>query len=236
MMTNDPSAKARLAALRSRAKQLEQEEEDLVQRLERVRAEKIRTSTGLLDVERALSSARIGGGKSEETWRRTVRELGTFTPSELAAELGCTNQTAKKHIDDLVEAKILTPAGRVAGKPLYEYVKPTDAGEAFEQQRDRPVIKLPTSEQLVTNDLRSARPHDVRQSKISGVRDKEIRKVVREAMALGWRLEQQGRTGHVFRLVRDTDVVILPSTPRSSGAAADMLRQRLGLRGVRQAS
>jgi bacterioferritin-associated ferredoxin len=229
-----PAAEARLAALRNRVAQLERDEEGLLTKLEQIRAEKNRSQASIIDTERALSpSARGRRGVAEHSFRRAVRELGTFTPSELAAELGCSKQSAKKHIDELVEAEIIKPAGRLAGKPMFEYVKPTEAGEAFDAQQHRPTIKLPTPEQVQAREVARARPHDIRQSRISGVRDKEIRKVVREAQALGWELQQHGRTGHVFRLVRDTDSVSLPSTPRDSDAAADMLRQRLGIRGVR---
>jgi DNA-binding MarR family transcriptional regulator len=235
-MGNDV-AEVRLAALRDRAVVLARDEEDLLQRLQAVRAEKTRNATTMLEIERALVPVHAGRRTlPEHTWRRAVRELGTFTFSELAAELGCSKAVAKRHVDELIAAGVVKSAGRFAGKAVFEYVKPTDAGEAFTaQQETRPTIKLPTPEQQLVGE-RAERPHDIRQSRLSGIADKEIRAVAREAIALGWQLEQRGRSGHVFRLVRDTDAVTLPSTPRNSGSAADALRHRLGLRGARKAS
>lgn len=223
----DHGAETRLAALRTQFAQTEREEEDLHRSLEQVRATKGRIAAAIHDTERALEGVKLGrGAAADTTVRRIARELGTFTVSEFAAELDCSKPTAKRRIDGLVAEEILKPAGRFSGSPVFEYVKPTEAGVAFEQQQrlGRPVIKLPEPERL------GERPRDIKQSSIGGIRDKLIKEVAREAIANGWELVDKGTSGHHHRLVRDTDWVELPSTPRNPGDTADRLRRRLGLK------
>lgn len=225
---NEASRQAKLAALRSEAVELNEEEERLLGLLQEVRHRQERTKDSILRTERGwgVHDRRV---VPQESWRRTVRELGTFTVSELATELAVSQATAKKRIDELKEAGIVRDAGRLGGKHLYEYAKPEEAGAEYEAQRRLRVVAPPPEVAVVAQ---VARGQEVRQSRIGSVPDKMMREVAREAIGAGWTLSSGGGK-HAFRLVRETESVTLPTSPRNPGSAADDLRRRLGLRRAR---
>lgn len=213
--------------LRSRQAALTEEEQRLLDRLQEVRAELAKTSSDLQTAELADERSRAKGkGIPVETWRRTVRELGVFTVSELAAELGCSKPVAAKRLNAMltIVPPMIRPAGRALGKPVFEYVRPTEEGKAFEaQQRVRDRVTPEQHAAAMVPD----RPHDIEQSLIGQIAIKEIRTVARDAINAGWTLEHTGGAGHHLRLVRGKRRITLPTTPRSPGNSANILRQQL---------
>lgn len=169
----------------------------------------------------------------ETAWRSTVRRLGWFTVGELAAALGCSKGTAKRHLDELaaLDPPLVKPHGRLGRDPMYQYIKPSSAGEGFERQRQQRFARAAPEAEVV---LLSERNGEVRQSRIDSISDKEIQKVCRRAIADGWALEQTGGE-HIFRLVKKgMRPVTVPSTPRNSQAAADMMSKKLSERSTHQ--
>lgn len=197
------SLEARRAAAAVRLSELGEQEERLLEMLQDVRGKRTRTEEELRYCE--------GGGRvatasrrsviGEETWRRTARELGTFTTGELAAALDVKPATASRHLNELIEAGILKPAGRAMGRPIYEYVKPTEAGAAFEQQRKLTrvpdpylgAVDMPVRGMAVEGSGRSGDLY-------GGIQNSEVRAVVKRAIRMGWDLQRTG-TNH-FKLVR----------------------------------
>lgn len=153
---------------------------------------------------------------SPEELRDAVVKLGEFTASELAAELGCTKRQAEDQLQRVTH--LAKPAGKLGRQPMYAYRAPEGPGRAFEaQQRLRAADVLDVE-----------REHDIKQSVISMISDKEIKEAVREAIGQGWTLLHTGRGKHPLRLVRNGETPIpLASTPRSSGNAAKAIRRRL---------
>jgi hypothetical protein len=170
----------------------------------------------------------------ETAWRAAVRKLNMFTVSELAAELRCSKVTAKKHLDTMaaMDPPLVRPAGRYGRMPMYAYIKPDDAGERFKAQRERRLVL--TAERDVDVEVVAERGAQAPRSLVDSVPDKEIQKVCRWAIAQGWRLQQTGGE-HIFKLVKPgMRPVTVPSTPRNSGAAADMMRKKLSERSTHQ--
>jgi hypothetical protein len=221
----DRSVQARIAAVQTRLDELNAEETQLLERLQAVRATRAKSEDELRHAEQGLSSRR---GVPEETWRRTVRELGTFTVSELATELDCSPATAKKHLDAMACAvpPLVKSAGRILGKAAYEYVKPDDAGRAFEAQQRLRVVPTPEQHALATA-LPVRDNSSVRQSLIGEVQYKLIRQVVREAVDNGWQLQRTGGGGKHLRLVKGKRRITVPQTPRNEGDMARIMRQEL---------
>lgn len=163
----------------------------------------------------------------EAAWRSTVRRLGWFTVGELASELGCSKGTAKRRLDILaaLDPPLVAPAGRLGRDPMFKYIKPDDAGERFHRQQERRFSHAaPEDEVIVDTDV--DRTGMASRSLLDSIRDKEVRKACQWAIGQGWRLEQSGGE-HPFRLVRSGKrSVAVPSSPRSSQAAATMVRQK----------
>lgn len=159
-------------------------------------------------------------GLPEEKWRAAVRQLNAFTVGELATELEVPKPTAKRHLDAMVDEGLVRPAGRFGKSPMYEYIKPPDAGESFEAQQRLRVVHdeaLPPvrSQEVVgtgsNGDLKAL--------------PKEVRDVVKEAMQDGWSF---GRVGNNhFMLRKDGMKVRVAGTPRSAGDHASQVRQHL---------
>jgi AraC-like DNA-binding protein len=220
----DRPVQARLAAVASRVDQLQGEQSRLLDRLTEVRQELARAREERALVEQATKPARRAG-IAEEVLRRTVRELGTFTVSELAAELGCSPGTAKRRLDSMLSATppMAKPAGRVMGKPVYEWVRPTEAGAAFENQQRLGTRGPSESAVLAMADrVERGRPVAGVGDPSSVIAKKEVREVVRAALRDGWRLVPKG-DGH-WNLVSPQGASIgVAGTPKNPGGAADLI-------------
>lgn len=221
----DRSVEARLHDLQSRRDKLSTEVEGLLKKLEEARSQRDALGEVMRRIEREVREDRRAA-LSEEGWRRAVRQLGTFTVSELAAELSVSNATATKHLKAMAAAGLVKAAGRVLGKPLYEYIRPTDAGEAYEQQQERRLRIVEDPPEEVTTVIVAERGLGVAQSLLSSIATKEIREVAREAISKGWTLENIGGK-HIMALRKDGRIIRLVSSPRNAGDAAQQLRQRL---------
>lgn len=213
----DRVVEARLVAVRARIGQLGAEEERLLAQLQHVREQ----LGAARDEQRHVEDAAQRAGRhsrnivAEETWRRAVQRLGRFTPSELAAELGVSIGTARKHLDALTESGIVAPYGRLGRTPMFTYKKPDDAGAAFKAQRRLhtvdPVDVGPTRAYSGPVAGTGSHPADV-------ISHPAVRKVVKAAIADGWTLRAKG-DGH-WDLVKDGSKVGVASTPKNPTAAA----------------
>lgn len=221
----DRSLQARTGAVQARLLELTEEEERLLARLQALRENKARAREELRLCEASAHPTRRPTTVPVATWRRTVREMGTFTVSELANELGCSAQTARGHLKTMVDMNMVQSAGRALGKPLYEYVKPTEAGNAFTAQQihraqepaPETVAVIERSGQAATGFMERARRSIA----------PEVWRVVVEACDAGWRLGEGGGE-HSFYLQRPgVRRVFIVGSPRNKGAAAQQLRQRL---------
>lgn len=153
---------------------------------------------------------------SLEEVRDAVVKLGTFTIGELAAELGCSTAKARRELERVKH--LVNPAGRLGSRQMWAYCVPDGPGAAFEAQQRLKTVQ--------PGDL-AAPGADIKQSILSMVADKEIRAVVREALADGWELVHAGGK-HPMRLVRDDcRPITLSSTPRNPGNAARAIRRQL---------
>lgn len=221
------AASTRLAAAGVRVADLSDEERRLLERLQQTRAALARARAEHERMQREEERVRAGGrapGPPIETWRRTVRQLGVFTVSELAAELEVSRPVAKKHLDAMLThvPPLVVPAGRVLGKAAYEYVRPTEAGAAFEIDRRRAVVDEP---------IQYAEPV-AGVSKNAGsamIADKVVREAVRDAERRGWVLHKKG-DGH-FVLTKGTKRVPVAGSPSNPGGSADIVRRLTGGKG-----
>jgi hypothetical protein len=223
-----------LNVVRTRLEELTAQELRLLSLLEEVREQLGTTRAELVRVESAVertpSRAAVvngrGGSKrkvGEATLRRVVRELGTFTVSELASELGCSAATANARLKALSVSvpPIVRPAGRAMGKALFEHIKPNDPGEAFETQRRLRVVGEPS---VATE----AQPHGTvagvsRSGGSDSLPDKVVREAVKAAERKGWELRPKG-DGH-YVLVKGARRVPVSSTPRNPDGSADIIRR-----------
>lgn len=153
------------------------------------------------------------------TVRDTVRKLGSFSTNELATELDVTVQASARWLARLQEDGLVEKGRRVLGQPSWNYVKPTEAGDAFANQQ-RHLRSLPAPEDV-------AGSYDHNDPKLSRVSDqianKEVRDAVREAEAAGWVLSRTG-TDH-FVLRKDGLKLHVSGTPRSATTMAKYIRQ-----------
>lgn len=163
---------------------------------------------------------------SEAQWRETIRSLGTFTVSELAAELGCKQATARKHLDALIASERVVPAGRVLGKAVYEYARPTEPGPAFEAQRRLQSVPTPEAQaQAMATEapVRGTVAGISQRHDSHMIPNKVVRAAVAEAEGRGWRIKRKG-DGH-FVLVKGARRVPVAGTPSNPEGAADIIRR-----------
>lgn len=214
------SVSGRSNVLRSRIDDLTEREQQLLDALQEVRAGLAKSRVELESTERAGERVRAPTrtGVPEETLRRVVRALGTFTVSELAAELGCKQATAKKRLDAMIEMQMARPAGRVMGKAVYEFTKPTDEGEAFRTQQ-RHLAAVPEVVERAQPVAGVSRGGGARM-----ITDKEVRQACQEAERRGWKLIKKG-DGH-FVLTKGSRRVSVAGTPRHGAGVAEIIRRK----------
>jgi hypothetical protein len=170
---------------------------------------------------RSLDARRVPAPRQVKTTVVTLGELRDaairmrrFVPSELAAELGCTTREARVHLTRIGD--VVTLDGDAAGEPLYQCVLPAGFEAVDESTR------------VVVGDMRARRRQEIKQTMVGMVKCAELRPIVSDALADGWRLVHRPRAKHPLRLVRDGRQPIgLPSTPRSPSMAAKRLRDQL---------
>lgn len=216
------SVEARLHAAQLRKRTLLESETSLREELTRIRRDLAACEQEIALCEDAGRPRRKG--VAEETWRRTVRQLGTFTVSELGTELGVTVQTARKHLDTMLkmDPPIVKADGRSLGQKLYVYCKPTDAGAAFEtQHRLRPV-----GEDFSTDDapLRGVAVAGTGSRPEDAIVAKPVRAAVRGAIAAGWTLHPKG-DGH-WSLRKGDQEVGVAGTPKNPDGTAQLIRRK----------
>jgi hypothetical protein len=228
----DRSVEARLVAAKARKRDLLASEASLRARLNEVEAElgKADEEIGMCEaaMERATSAVRANRTADAEL-RRIVKKMGQFTAAELATELGVTRQTAKRRLDIEVEEGRARPLGvRVFGSPLYEYVKPTDAGDAFHaQQFHRPYLVEDVG--VGASSLAGSATTGTGRPAYEMIAAKEVREACKQAMLQGWKLTKKG-DGH-FLLQKDGRRLGVAGTPKNPSGTADLI-----LRSIRKAS
>lgn len=168
-----------------------------------------------------------------EELRDAAVKLKHFTASEYAAVLRCTTARATQELIrlDREHPGMVVKDGYCRGARMYRYVPPTAPGAAFDaQQRE---LKQQRENggggagPRVGDMARAAGGTGIQQSMLRSIRDKEVRKVAREALDNGWELVQRSGA-HPMRLVRrGRDPVPLHTSPRNSGNAAKVLRDEL---------
>lgn len=150
-----------------------------------------------------------------EQVRDAVVTLKHFTIGELAAELGCSHARARRELDRVMH--LVKPDGRLGQRQLWAYVPPAGPGKAFEAQQRLRVADEPPP----------VAGQDIKQSILSMVSDKEIKKVVREALADGWELVRVGGK-HPLALVKPGHKQVgISSSPTNSDHAARAIRRQL---------
>lgn len=154
--------------------------------------------------------------------RDAVTTAKSFTTGELANMLGCSKQTATRWLSVMQEDGHVKKGRRVFGEPTWEYVKPSDAGEAFVNQR-RHLASVPPPEVAAVTQAAS-RNEDIKVRKLHDqIKSKEVREAVMEAEADGWELSRTG-TDH-FALRKDGMKLNLSNSPRSASTMAKYIRQ-----------
>jgi DNA-binding transcriptional ArsR family regulator len=218
----DRPVQARLGAAKLRLRELTEEEEALLQRLQALREQRRKTEDEIKLCQTPVR--RRVTGNTEEAWRRAARKLGAFTAAELATELGVTRATAKKHLNAMHEAGIVKDLGRrMFGSPMFEYLKPTEAGEAHEAQKRLRVVPDPERE-AVSAPLRR---QDVKHTSTGrGSIPKEIMPLIQEAQQRGWVLGSDGGK-HDYYLKLGPHKVPVSGSPRDAIHTRNFLRQNL---------
>lgn len=155
------------------------------------------------------------------TVRDTVRQLGSFSTNELATELEVTVPAAARWLARLQEDGLVRKGGRVLGKPSWEYMKPTAAGAAFDnQQRHLRSVPLPEDVAMLPE-----REHDIKITRLSDrISAKDVKAAVKEAEAAGWVLTATG-TDHFLLRHPDGMKLHVAGTPRNPSNAARNIRQ-----------
>jgi hypothetical protein len=161
-----------------------------------------------LDARRPKAQQRTRPGFIEVAdLRAAAARLGRFVAAELGAELGCSTARAREQLQRITD--VVTRDGFVAGQPRYRYVgepEPTTASVGDLAVRRRLVVSQPRVDMVACKDLRP---------------------IVTQALADGWRLVHHKGARHPLRLCREERQIILPSTPRNPSAAARRLRRQL---------
>lgn len=153
-----------------------------------------------------------------ERGRDAVIRLGRFTASELAAELECPLAEARRVLRDPEVAKMIEEADRFGRQVIYAYVAPADPGEAFKAQQR---LRLVRDESVA--DLALAGDGQASANLLDAIRDKDVRKVVAEAIREGgWRLTL-GTGPHPLKLTRGTETI--PVAANSAHAVKAIRRQ-----------
>lgn len=224
----DRPVEARWNVANVRKKVLQETERELLAKLAQTRESLAHCERELRLCEDAQKPRRQS--VAEETWRRTVRQLGTFTVSELACELGVSTALARKHLGTMMDMDppMAKTVGRALGKQLYSYCKPTEAGAAFETERRLrvvgdivPDVDAPVRGAAVAGT--GSNPWDV-------ISHKVLRDAVRDAVRAGWKLQKKG-DGH-WSLWKGTDEVGVASSPSNPTGAAEIVRRGTGTRRV----
>lgn len=162
----------------------------------------------------------------EAIWRRKVREMGTFTVGELAGVMDVSKQTAKKRLDRMAQQGIVKPAGKFQGHPMFEYVKPAEAGDAFKKQQATRPRETPEelAARLAPSPLKQVRGQASNGQKLSAsMSAKESKKAVQEAEARGWKLQRTG--GNHYLLKKGDKVVAVSLTPQNDSTHAARIRR-----------
>lgn len=145
---------------------------------------------------------------------------GGFTDSELASHLDVPVASVKKHVKDMLESGMIRDTGeRFNRKAIYEFAEPEGPGAAFEAQQRL----TPEPEVAPRGDFQ-----EVKLTRVPSGVHKDLVRVVKEAMADGWRCEPAG-AGH-YQLIRGKQKVQFAGTPRNPGNEATHLKQ-----GIRRA-
>lgn len=153
-----------------------------------------------------------------ERGRDAVIRLGRFTASELAAELECPLAEARRVLRDPEVAKMIEEADRFGRQVIYAYVAPTDPGDAFKAQQR---LRLVHNERVA--DLAMAGDGEASANLLDAIRDKDVRKVVAEAIREGgWQLTR-GSGPHPLKLTRGTETI--PVAANSAHAVKAIRRQ-----------
>jgi hypothetical protein len=218
----DRVLEARITAVQTRLAQLTAREQGLLRKLNAVRDEMAGARAEEQQVARAIAKA--NQPPSEEAWRAAVRRLGIFTVSEVAAELGVTSATAKRHMDMMAEADppIVKPDGRLGKAPMYSYIKPTEAGAAFDIQKLRAVE---VAEIVATSRPSSAPVPGTGSHPADVIAAAAVRRVVKKAIANGWRLQAKG-DGH-YSLRKGSAEVGVAGTPKNPTGAAAVIERMM---------
>jgi hypothetical protein len=217
----DRSVESRLHAAKERKRALLASQQTL-----RLKLNETQAGLAACDREIALCEAaeqdRRRGIVAVEDVRRAIRQLGTFTVSELAATLGVSTATARKRLREAEEAGMAIGAGRSLGQSLYRYVKPEEVGEEFKRQQERRLALVPAP-------MKPSQPvAGTGANTWDTLAHKDVRAAVKEAVLAGWRLITQG-DGH-YRLVKDGRKVPVYGTPSNPSGHAESIRRATRLR------
>lgn len=217
--------------LRDRVDAISREQREIEIRARALASERERTEAMLTQAAREEMSLRplatLPARQPRRATRRCVSErgrdaviaLGRFTASELAAELECSLAEARRILREPEVAKMIEEADRFGRQIIYAYVAPSDPGEAFKAQQR---LRLVRDESIA--DLALAGDGQASANLLDSIRDKDVRKVVAEAVREGgWQLTL-GSGPHPLKLTRGTETIPLAA---NSAHAVKAIRRQL---------
>lgn len=168
-------------------------------------------------------------GVGETVFRAALRGLGSFSAAELAAEVGCSKAKARAKIKEYEQSGVVIADGKLGVTPTFKYIKPTDTGNAFKNQQDKPLKLAP---ELAVVD-READPMKMPDGVIAGTGNTLIsamngdtKKAVKAAVVDGWTLLEAG-SGH-FYLSKGYERVRVSKTPQNDSTHAQRVRRETG--------
>lgn len=135
VLRNPPSAAERETLVQSLGERVEQAADALIRQVRqargiddsRVRASRVVSLVPPPRRPELFEPVSSKPAKLTHEWaRRIMGQLGTFTLSELAAELECTQPTARAHIKIALSAMppVLRPDGKIGPKPVWTFIPP----------------------------------------------------------------------------------------------------------------
>jgi hypothetical protein len=201
-----------------------------VSKVTRLRAREQRLLDMLSAVRTELAAEEVKAQTSptidQARWRTAVRELGTFTVDELAAEVGSSYQTAKRHVDELLEVDVIVTQGKVLGRYCYSFVRPEGPGAAFTAQTALRVVPSPEKAAVadMANMPRGAPVAGTGGGLVSELSAKDVRDAVKDAQRCGWMLIKKG-DGH-FVLTKGRQRVQVALTPQNASTQAARIRRQ----------
>lgn len=219
-----PAVANQVSGIRTLLERAQQEERELFSRWQEAseRVQRLQARHDELEVQVIATAPVVSDGTAERV-RESVHRLMRFTLEELACDIDLDASTVRPLVNELMATGIVRKTGDRYGRShIFEWVKPTDAGDAFRNQlrlaKQAPEVDIDRVHMEVSGTGAKSRVL------LNRITDKDVRNFVQEAVSHGWDLQDGGK--HVM-LVRNGRKIGVPSTPRDGRHAVNILRQKL---------